>query len=100
MLLNPHESFSKDFLKAISKEIDSLSSRYVNFLIIGDFNCEIREEPMSNFCQIYDFKNLTNDPTCYKNLENSTCIDLIMTNKPKCSRNSIKIKLDLQTFIK
>ena len=37
---------------------------------------------MSNFCQIYDFKNLINDPTCYKNPEKRTCIGLIMTNKP------------------
>ena len=35
---NPHKSFSKDSLTIISKEIDSLSSRYENFLIIGDFN--------------------------------------------------------------
>ena len=81
MLLNPHESFSKDFLKAISKEIDSLSSRYVNFLIIGDFNCEIHEESMSNCCQIYDLKNLINDPTCFEKPENHACIYLIITKK-------------------
>ena len=45
---------------AISKKIDLLSSRYENFLIMGDFNCEIHEESISNFCQIYNFKNLLN----------------------------------------
>ena len=38
-----------------SKETDSISSRYENFLIIGDFSCEIHEEWMFNSCQIYDF---------------------------------------------
>ena len=49
--LNPHKSSSKDFLAAISTEIDSLSSGYENFLIIRDFNSKINEESMYKFCQ-------------------------------------------------
>ena len=48
---NPYKSFSKDFLTAINKEIDSLSSRYEN-LIIGDCNCEIHKESMSNLSNL------------------------------------------------
>ena len=59
---SPHRSFSKDFLTAISKGIDWLSSRFEKFLIIGDYNCEIHEESIYNFWQICDFKNLINDP--------------------------------------
>ena len=96
-----HKSFSKDFLTDINKEIDSLSSGYENFLIIGDFNCEIHEESMSNICQIYDIKNLINEPTCYKwNPGNPSCIDLIMTNKTKCFQNSITFETALSDFHK
>ena len=79
---NLYKSFSIDSLTVISKKIDSLSSRHENFLIIGDFNCEICEESMSNFYQINDFKNLINNPKCYKIPEIPTCIDVITTNKP------------------
>ena len=33
---------------------------------------------------------MINDPTYYKNPENLTYIDLIMTNEPKCFQNSIR----------
>ena len=56
---------------------------------------------MSNFYQIYHFKNLTNDPTCYKNSKTRTFIDLIMANKPpKCFQNSIIIETGLSDFHK
>ena len=95
-----HKKFSKVFLTAISKEIDSLFPGYENCLIIGGLNCKIHEESMSNFGQIYGFKNLINDPTCYKNCENPTCIDLIMTSKPKCFQNFVTIKAELSEFHK
>ena len=89
------KSFSKDILTAISKEIDSLSLRYKSLLNIGDFNCEIHKESMSNFCQIYGFENLINDPTCKKSLKTPTCVGLMMTNKLKCFQNSIRIETGL-----
>lgn len=52
---------------------------------------------MSNFCQTYDFENLINDHACY---ENPACIDLIMTNKPKCIQNSVIIETGLSNFDK
>ena len=76
---------------ARSKEIDSLSLIYDKYLIFVDFICEIHKEPTSNFCQIHDFKNLTNNPIYYKSPENPTRIDLIMTNKPKFYCNSIGV---------
>ena len=70
------------------------------FLIIGDFNCKIHEESMSTFCQIYDFKNLINDPSCDKNLKNPVGIDLTTTNKPKGIQNSIAIETGFSDFYK
>lgn len=50
----------KDYLACISKEIDSLSTKYNNILILGDFNYEPAEESMTNFCQIHGLKDLIN----------------------------------------
>ena len=64
-------------------------------LLLGDFNSEIREIPMQNFCNIFNFFNLIKSPTCYKNVYNPTCIDLILTNKPKSFFNSTTIETGL-----
>ena len=48
----------KRYLEYISKEIDSHSSKYGNFLLLDDFNSEPTEEAMKSFCQIHNFKYL------------------------------------------
>ena len=75
--------FLKHFLlNTLSTKTDSLSQFFLK-LIIGDFKRKSHLESF-NFCETYDFKNLINDPTCYKNPKNPISIDLIMTNKLKC----------------
>ena len=56
---------------------------YDNFLLLGDFNSETPEEAMKSFCQTFNFKNLLDQPTCYKNSTNPSCVDLILTNRPR-----------------
>ena len=47
---SPHKTMIKGYLEYISKEIDSHSSRYDNFILLGDFNSEPTEEAMKSFC--------------------------------------------------
>ena len=56
--------------------------RHEDFIIVGDFNSIINENATKDICIIYNFKNSTNHPTCFNNLENSSCIGLILANKP------------------
>ena len=53
---------------------------------------------MTVFCDTYDLKCLIKEPTCYKNPENPSCIDLILTNYPKCFQNSCAVETDLSDF--
>ena len=80
---NPHETRIKWYLECISKEDDLHSLKCDNFLLLGDFNSEPTEEAMKSFCQISNFKNLLHKPTCYKNLNNPSYVDLILTNRSK-----------------
>ena len=48
----------------------------------------------------YEFKNLIKDITCYKNLENPSRIDLILTNNPNSFQNSGVIETGLSDFQK
>ena len=53
---------------------------------------------MSEFCEI--LKNLIKDPTCFKNPQNPSCIDLIISNQPKSFQNTKVIETGLSDFYK
>ena len=55
---------------------------------------------MESFCESYRFKSLIKDPTCFKNLENLSCIDLILTNRLYSFQNSCVIETFLSDFRK
>ena len=81
--------------------IDSLASKYNNILVLGDLNCEIEESSMSDFCQSINLKPLINVPTCFKNPENPTCIDHMLTNNPNHFHNTVyTIETGLSDFHK
>ena len=51
----------------------------------------MEDSPMKTFGEIYKLRNLIKEPTCFKNAENPTCIDLILTNKPLSLKNTYVI---------
>ena len=57
-----------------------LIMKVYNIMLLGDFNIEPEEANMSEFLNIYSLKNLVFQKTCFKNPENPSCIDLILTN--------------------
>lgn len=80
---NPHKTLIKDYFTRISKQRDSLSTKYDSILILSNFSSK---ESMTTFCHIYGLKSTINEPTCYNNPNNPTCIDL-STTKPQHVRN-------------
>ena len=80
---NPHLNTIDDHLEKLQISIDSLSHKYDNLILLGDFNCEIDKSSMPDFCKNLDLKPQINAPTCYKNPENPKCIDHILTNRPE-----------------
>ena len=78
--------------------MDNYSSKYDNFILLGDLNSEPTESAVRDFCQISGCKNLNKDNTCFKNPEKPSCIDLIITNRPKCFQNSVTLETGLSDF--
>ena len=70
-------------------------SKYENFLLLGDFNSEMSESVMIDFCAIYNLINLIKEPTCFKNVENPSTIDLILTNRGRRFQNIMTIETGL-----
>ena len=99
----PQKSMINNHMKIISIQLNVFQKRYENFIILGDFNSEINEDAMKDFCVIDNFKSLINQPTSFKNPQNPqnpSCIDLILTNKSVSFQNTSVIETLLSDFHK
>ena len=70
------------FLNTLDKALD-LYCNYENVLVIGDFNAQIGESHLDTFSYQHELANINREPTCYKNSESRSCIDFILSNRPK-----------------
>ena len=52
------------------------------------------------FSDTHDLKSLIKEPTCYKNPNKRSCIDLILTNKPRSFQHYCVIETGLSYFHK
>ena len=98
---NPNKNLISNHLKEIGKILDNYSSKYDNFILLGDFNLEPTESAVRGFCEIYSRKILIKDNTCcFKNPSKPSCIDLVITNRPKSFQNSVTVETGLSDFHK
>ena len=79
---NPNQNSISNHLECLNRLIDENSSSFDNFIFIGDFNVSTNHNSMIHFCDLNGLRNLINVPTCYKNFDNPSSIDLILTNRP------------------
>ena len=87
-------------MTAVGKNLDSYSSKYENFILLWNFNVEPTEDAMEEFLKVYNLKNLVKGPTCFKNFDKPSCIDLILTNKTKSFQTSQIIETGISDFYK
>ena len=97
---NPHKENISYFLKYVSRELDKYLLKYENLLLLGDWSSAVTEKEMKDFCERYGLENLIKVPTCYKNPENPSSIDIMLTNKKLSFQNSLTIETDLSDFHK
>ena len=85
-------------LADLSKNTDLYLTKYDQLLFLGDFNAGVEDSSVKNFCSSYNLTSMINRPTCYKNPEKPSCIDLILRKCPRSFQNSCPIE-DYRTFI-
>ena len=83
---NPDKAEISNHLAALNSFLDANSTKYEKILILGDFNVEINDPKMQTFSEMYNFKSLIKQPTCYKNPGKPSCNDFILTNFLACSK--------------
>ena len=74
---NPHRTTIDSLMDSLSKKLALYSSTYENYIVLSDFNAEVDNNTISSFCDPFDIVNLIREPTCYKNSEKPSRIDLI-----------------------
>ena len=62
------------FFCEIEKRLDFFSSKFENFMLIGDLNCETYDTTLIDLMDSYNLIYLVKDPTCYKS-SRPWCID-------------------------
>ena len=95
---NPHKNNIGSHLNFITKALDTYYGKYKNVVFLGGFNAEIEETTMKSFCESYNLTNLIEQPTCFRNPEKPSCIDLIFTNRPKSFQSTCIIETGLSDF--
>ena len=92
---NKNKTNIDKFVAYMGPVLDQQMSKPDNFLILGDFNSEIKEASMKDICDIYNIENLIKDPTCFTNPLNPSSIDVILPNKWRSFQNSQVIETGL-----
>ena len=95
---NPKKSLIISHLSTLEVSLNHYLPLYDNVIIFGDFNSEIKEDAMDDFCNLYCLKSLIKVPTCFKSTKNPSCIDLILTNRPHNFQNSTALETGLSDF--
>ena len=95
---NPHKEKITSHLRNLSTALDKLWTNYENIILLGDFNVEVEEENMSEFVSVYSLIHLVKQKTCFKNPENPSCIDLILTNSCEVFKIAMFLKRDSLIF--
>ena len=97
---NPKKTSLSNHIVELSKSLDLFTTKYELLLFLDDFSMGMENSSIKTFCRNFNLTSMINKPTCYKNPDKSTCIDLILTNCPGSFQNSCVIETDLSDFHK
>ena len=86
------------YFRSISNSLDLYIGNYERFILIGDFNINENDQMLVDFNHQYNSKNIVKDPTCFKNINNPSTIDLIITNSPRSCWNTKSFSNGLSDF--
>ena len=81
-LYHPLSQKDQYFFDNIDKTLD-IYSTYEKVIPDGDFNSQIGENRNGSYMYQHNLQSINIEPSCYKNLNNPSCIDLFLTNSPR-----------------
>ena len=84
-----------DNIDNIGRALDIYTQTYDKILSTGDFNAEEEECTLGHFMELYDLRNLIKESTCFKSVQNLSCVDLFLTNNYRSFQNTIAVSMGI-----
>ena len=78
-MYHPPSQNEEYYFNYLDKALDTYSN-YEKVLLVEDFNTEITEHYIECFLYKHELRNLVKEKTCFKNMQNPSCVDLLLTN--------------------
>ena len=94
---NLHKNNMSNHTSQLSKGLDNYISNY-DILYLGNLNSQPSENCVTDFCNVYNLSNLVKEPSCYKNPDNPSCMDLFLKNRPKCFQSVMTMETGISDF--
>ena len=69
------------FLLTLNKFARHIHQKYENILLMLNYSVDVKETNMKVFCNQHKLKALNEEPVCFKNFNNPSRIDLVLTNR-------------------
>ena len=95
---NPHKNNISNHLHHLNKGLDVYLKHYDNLLILGEINSELRDSCLNDFSKDNNLESRNKEPTCFKNPNNSSCIDLLLTKGSIYIQNTSTIETGISDF--
>ena len=58
-------------------------TKYNQLIFLGGFNAGVEDGFIKNMRFSYKLESMNKKPTCIKNIDKPSCIDLVLTNYPR-----------------
>ena len=69
-------------------------------LFLGDFNSQQSGNCVNDFWNVYNLSSLVKEPTCFKNLDDPSFIDMFLTNRSKRFQSTMLMETGISDFHK
>ena len=97
---SPNRNIITNHCDILKRSLDPYSTKYNNLMVIRGLNAKVNLECMKRFCETYGLSSLIKIPTCYKNPEKPSCIDFLLTSRPKSFQNLSVVEVGMQLLTK
>ena len=89
-----------DFVSYIGRFVDTCTTEYKNIMLFGDMNIDVSKKGncLKDVFELHGVKNITREPTCFKNHLRPSMIDLVITNVPQRLQNVTCVDNSLSDF--
>ena len=88
------------YFENLSNALNMYISEYDKILLTGDFNTNESHVAMKNFLELFNLTNLVKENTCFKSIDNPSCIDLFITNSTQSFLHTSAITTGVSDFHK